>query len=201
MIESALGLKMDSNGFKYFEVLDDIPSDYKAIKVWSVLQFFTLAGKKTTINVENVIPITDLAYVIFSPHENRYYLRFSHGWTLDQLYFYRRTLEFSGEEESIESLRRYVSDSNLFLLLTETQVQDTTAMLKRLYKSQYMGEGKVSYRAWISLLKESLDLDDYRDYGKNLTGYRTICNQFEKKLRTIWEEIYKSNQNEKEKAI
>jgi hypothetical protein len=75
----------------------------------------------------------------------------------------------------------------------ETQVNETTQMLQRLYKSHYVGEGKVSYRRFIELMDVSLSLEDYREYGKSLMGFKTVCAQYERRLSAIWEEVYKQN--------
>lgn len=188
-----MNLLTDDNGFQYFCSIDDTKPEYFAVKVWSILQFYTLAGRKTVISQDNVIPILNLKYCVFSTHEKKYYIRDFHNWTLTQSYFYRRDIDFSGEDEAIESLKRYISDINVFLLLTEMQCQDTTTLLKRLWKSQFVGEGQVPYKSWIELLSLNLDLEDYRDFGRDLMGYKTICHRYEMRIRAIWDEAYKTN--------
>jgi len=188
-----MNLQVDDNGFKYFLTLEAVKPEYKVVPVWNVLQFFRLSGRKTVIAAANLEPIPDINYLIFAPQENKYYLRQSHNWSLNELYFYRKDLGFSGENETILNLHRFVSDSNLFLCFNETEVADTTAMLQRLFKSHFMGNGKVSYKAWIKLLVENLGLEDYKEYGKSLTGFKTVCSQLERRISAIWEEIYKQN--------
>jgi hypothetical protein len=188
-----MNLQVDDNDFKYFSGLSDIEPEYKSVPVWNVLQFFCLKGRRTVLSADNICPIQDLSYVIFSHQEQKYYLRQSHNWSLNELYFYRKDIDFSGENETILALHRYVSDNNLFLILLETEVAETTAMLQRLYKSHFVGEGKVSYKAWLKLLDESLKLEDYKGYGSSLPGFKTVCNQFNLRIGAIWEEIYKQN--------
>jgi hypothetical protein len=102
---------------------------------------------------------------------------------------YLRRLEAN---EWIDKLRRYVSDGNLYLLLTDKQVQDTTTMLERLYKSHFVGQGKVPYKIWLKLLQSYLDYEDYKEYGVNLVGFKTVSKTFEDKIRQLWEQCYKN---------
>ena len=172
--------------------LDGFKPEYFPIEARNILQFYRLDGRKTVICKDNIVPIENIAYTIYSPHEKKYHLRQYHNWTLNQAYFYRRDLDFSGEEEAIESLKRYILDENVWLLMTKEQVSETTAMLIRLWKYIFKDEGKLPYRAWIALLEQSLDLEDYREYGKSLIGYKTVCNQFERRIRDIWDQAYKT---------
>lgn len=187
-----MNLQTDDNDFNYFASLEDVKPEYTAIKCWSVLQFFTLDGRKTTMIKENIVPIEDLKYVIFSPQEKKYYLRQSREWSLNELYFYRKDLDFSGQSEAIEQLKRYITDDNVHLLFTSEQVSNTQTMLRKLWKSHFIGEGQIPYKNWITLLKLSLDYEDYRDYGKSLTGFLTVCKQYENKIKEVWEEAYKN---------
>ena len=188
-----MNLQVDQNDFKYFSGLSEVEPEYKSVPVWNVLQFYRLIGRKTVMCAANLEPIPDLNYLVFSPQENRYYLRQSQNWSLNELYFYRKDIDFSGENETILALHRYVSDNNLFLLFLGSQVEETTQMLQRLYKSHFVGEGKVSYKAWLKLLDESLKLEDYKGYGSSLPGFKTVCNQFNLRIGAIWEGIYKLN--------
>jgi hypothetical protein len=65
-------------------------------------------------------------------------------------------------------------------------------MLERLYKSHYVGKGKVPYKVWLKLLAVSLDYEDYQDYGVSLVGYKTVCKKYTDQLRTLWEQCYKN---------
>jgi len=185
-----MNLLVDNNGFEYFGTLEDVKPELNHIKVGNILQFYTLAGRKTVISKDNVIPIPNLKYCVYTESGKKYYLRDFHPWTLDEFYFYRRTIYFSGEEEAIESLKRYINDDNVHLLMNNGQVQEMSALLKRMWKSQFMGDGKLPYKSWIALLQTSLDYDDYKDFGKDLMGYKTVCNQYEKHIRAIWDEAY-----------
>jgi hypothetical protein len=168
----------------------DVKEDFTPIKVWSLLQFFTLAGRKTTLIKENLIPIPDLKYVVLTlVSDERYYVREFHGYTIDQLYFYRRTLDFSGEDMAIENLRRYVNDERVWLLYTPTMIESTSDMLKRVFKTNVNGEGALSYKMFIKILEAALKLDDYRDYGKNFSDFKTVCKIMEDHTNELWKQV------------
>ncbi|MFA5715667.1 MAG: hypothetical protein WC998_08000 [Candidatus Paceibacterota bacterium] len=167
--------------------LSDFSPEYQNIKCWNVLQFFTLNGRKSVIKKDNIIPIPFLRLALYSPQEKRYYYKEYQKYNIESMYL--RRLE---SNEDMDKLRRYISDGNLYLLLSDDQVKDTTAMLERLYKSHYIGVGKVPYKIWLRLLAAYLDYEDYKDYGVNLVGFRTVCKTFEDSIRTLWEQCYKN---------
>jgi hypothetical protein len=174
----------------WFNSLDDAKPEYASVKMWSILQLFQLEGRKSVIKKDNIIPIPDLYLVLHSPQEQKYYYKEYRGYDVETMYL--RRLESDENKPYIDSLRRYVSDGNLYLLLSDKQVQDTTTMLERLYKSHYVGAGKVPYKIWLKLLAAYLDYEDYKDYGVNLVGFKTVCHQFETQIRTLWEQCYKN---------
>lgn len=170
--------------------LADFKPEYVDVKCWSVLQFFQLEGRKSVIKKENIVPIDDLYLALYSPQEKKYYYKEYRGYDIDIMYL--RRLESDEWKPELDSLRRYISDGNLYLLLTESQIQETVIMLERLYKSHFVGLGKVPYKIWIQLLQLHLDYEDYRDYGANLTGYKTVCHTFEIKIKELWDKCYKN---------
>jgi hypothetical protein len=167
--------------------LNAFKPEYQNIKCWNVLQFFQLEGRKSVIKKDNIIPIPFLRLAVYSPQEQRYYYKEYQKYNIESMYL--RRLESSAD---MDKLRRYISDGNLYLLLSDDQVKDTTTMLERLYKSHYVGVGKVPYKIWLKLLAAYLDYEDYKDYGVNLVGFKTICHQFETQIRTLWEQCYKN---------
>lgn len=175
---------------QYTESLEGFRPELSAIKARSVIEFFTLRGKTTSMVSSNVIPISDLQYCIFSPLEKRYYLKTAKGYDLDTLFFYRPNLTFSGEDVSVEQLRSYVQDGNVWLLFNEEQIGDMTSLLERLWKSRYNEPGKLDYRTYVGLLKTSLEYEDYKDYGKSLVGFMTVKNQYERAIRELWDKGY-----------
>ena len=184
-------MQTDENGWNYYSNLDEAKKDgYAPVKVISLLQFFTLPGRRSVMSKENLEPIPDLKYCVYSPAEDKYYIRDYRNYDIDTLFFYRRSDTFSGEDTAVESLRRYIEDGNVWILFTKEQVSDTTAMLEKLWKSQLSGEGKLDYRIYLNLLDQSLRLEDYQGYAKNLTGYKTVCKQFTDRIAELWREAY-----------
>jgi len=177
---------------EWFDSLEDCKPEFTPIKVWNLLQFFTLAGKRTVLNKDNLIPIPELSYVIFSPQEERYYLRQYRNYSVDELYFYRRTLDFSGDDKAIENLRIYVMDGNVHLLLTEGQVADMKDMLERVRKANMQAMGELKYKTFIRILDINLHKEDYSTYYVNQTGYKTVMNQWDNELSVLWKSCLKN---------
>ena len=175
-----------------FNSKEELSPDYQPVKVWNLLQFFRLSGKKTVLAKDNLEPIPGLKYLLFSPAEKIYYLKEYRGYSVDELYFYRRTLTFSGEDIAIVNLRNYVLDGNIYLLFDENMVQDTKEMLARVSKSYFHSETELKYKTFINILSLSIDLEDYRTYSSNLTGFKTVCNQFEQKIAALWQSCLKN---------
>jgi hypothetical protein len=138
----------------------------------------------------NVEFIPELHYALYSPPEERYYYKEYRGYDLDTIFFYRPTLTFSGQDISAENLRRFVQDGNIYLLFTDKQIAETTAMLERVWKSHFVSSGKLNYRIFMEILKLSLEYEDYKNYGKELTGYLTMCKKYESSIREWWDKAY-----------
>jgi hypothetical protein len=181
----------DENGNSYYLSLDEIKDEgFTPIKVTSLLQFFTLRGKATNMVKENIIPIPELKYCVLAKHPegDRYYTRDFRGYSLNQLYWYRRDETFSGEDTAIENLRRYTDDKRVILMLKPETVADISEMLKRLWRAEFKEDGQLPYKVFIPLLEANLKLEDYRDIGKNLTGYKTILNQMQLQIQELWKQ-------------
>jgi len=70
--------------------LDDFKTEgYIPIKCWSVLQFYTLRGRTTTLIKENLIYSLYTYYCVYSPSDKRYYKRMGHKYSLDETFFYQ----------------------------------------------------------------------------------------------------------------
>lgn len=176
----------NDDNFSWFLTLDDVKPKYTPIKCWSVLQFYQLIGKRTILSKENLIPIPNLKFVLLSHAENKYYLREYHGWSVDELFFYEQTIDFSKDDIAVESLRRYVDDRRIWLILTSDQVADISNMLTRLYKANLSGEGKLNYRLYLQIFEESLKLEDYQAQHKNDIGFKTNCKIKQDRLNELW---------------
>jgi len=173
--------------------LEGFKPEYLPVKCFSLLCFFQLKGRTTSMVANNLEPIPNLSYTIFVPHENRYYLKEFRGYDLETLYHYRPTLTFSGEDEGVENLRRYVHDGRVWLLFTHDQVTQISVMLQRLWKSHFSNDGKVLYRIYLQLMEQSLLRENYIDTAKNLTGYRTGIKLFDEKIRELWDKAKNKN--------
>ena len=175
---------------EWYDSLEELKKEFTVIKCYSPLQFFMLKGKTTVMTKDNLVPIPDLKYVLFSPQEKRYYLKESREYSLNAFYFYRRDLDFSGDDEAVMNLRRYILDGNIWLLFTEEQVENTKKMLERINKAHFSAEyaqGRLDYRTqYVPLLKESIDLEDYKDWGRNLLGFKTVCRQYDMEVERLW---------------
>lgn len=184
----------DEHDQSYYLSLDEARLDgYAPVKCNSVLQFFELDGRKTVMTKDNIVPITDLKYMVLAkyPGGDRYFTRTYHNYDIDTLFFYRRTPTFSGEDVSVENLRRYVSDGRVTLLLDKDRVSQTSECLRRIYKSQFKTDGQLDYRVYLKLLDLSLRYEDYKDVSKDLTGFRTVCKQYEDAINGLWKSVMK----------
>jgi hypothetical protein len=187
-------LHTDEHDQAYYLSVDEAREDgYAPVKCNSALQYFELDGRKTVMVKENIVPITDLKYMVLAkyPGGDRYFTRTYHNYTLDELFWYRRSPTFSGQDDAIENLRKYVSDSRITLLLEKQQVANTSEMLRRVYKAQFKKDGQLDYRVYLKLLDLSLKREDYVDVAKELTGFRTALKQFDDAINELWKSVMK----------
>ena len=173
----------------WVDSLDALKPEFTIIPVWNTIQFFQLKGKHTVMIAENLEPIKDVRYSVKSGE--KFFVKTYRNYSLDELFFYRRDLTFSGADYAIESLRRYVDDRNVSLLLTKSQFDEINETLARIWKSHFVTPGRVQYKHFIALLNESIRLEDYKSYSQGLLGSKTVVSQFETRIRNIWDEIYK----------
>jgi hypothetical protein len=180
---------VDDNGFLYYNTLIEPKEDMLTpVKVFSLLQFFQLKLRKSILAKDNLIPLANLTYCVLAkyPGGDRYFLREYKGYSIDELYFYRQTETFSGQSTPIENLRKYVDDKRVTLLYTSEQVANTQEALRKLWKAQFKTEGQLDYKLYLQILETSLKLEDYKDVGKSLTGYKTITHQMELQIQELW---------------
>jgi len=181
----------DDNDITWYESLDDVKFEgYFPIRASNPLEFFTLRGKTSVLIRDNFIPIRYLYYLVNSPQEKRLYMRFYHVYSLDELFFYKKTLTFSGQDESVENLHKYIYDGNLWLLYTKAQVDSTRDVMERVWKANIKTDGDIDFKKFypisLQIMDASLKLEEYKDYGKALTGYKTCINQQEQKILELW---------------
>lgn len=171
----------DENDNKYYETLDEAKQDgLMPIKVSTVLMFFTLNGRKTKLSAGNLSPIENLKYCVHAKADNRYYIKEYRDYSVEDMFL------FKNDDISMQTLRRYVDDRTAYLLLTPEQVAGTVEMLKRLYKDRFKTEGQLSYKYYLAILDIALKLEDYLDYGRALTGFKTAVKIMEENMDKLW---------------
>jgi hypothetical protein len=185
-----MNLQQNDN-ISWGESLKDFEPEYFAIRVWNPIQCYILAGRKTVIILDNFIPIEDLKYCIFSPKENRYYFRTYPDIPLWLLMFYKTDSAWDSYDTFLIDFKKKIVDKNIYLLCNPQQIMDTKTMLTRLYKSHFVGEGQLSYITYVALAETCLRYEHFKDNGRNTSGYRTMCKQFELSIKELWDKNYK----------
>lgn len=173
----------------WVDSLDDFKPDYEYYKCTSFLMFFRLIGRKSTLIKDNLIPIPNLHYAIYSPLEKRYYYKTYRGYELDCLYYYRPSLTWGGEDEEVTGLRNKIRDGNIWMLLTLEQVKDMQCMLDRVSKAQLTSNPVLKYKDFLRILEISLQIEDYKIYYSNAHGFRTNIHVWEQELNMIWRQV------------
>jgi len=188
-----MNIHEDDNGFKWFDTLEDCKPEYYPIKVTTPLMFYTLKGRTSIITKANIEPLRYVHYVVYAKSENRYYYRFWKMATLDDFYGYQ------SDDQNVVDLRRYISDGNLYLLFTQSQINDNISMLQRAWKGYLTGDGQLDYKMFLRLVEAILRYEELRDTQKNITGYKTACSIQEKGITDLWLEASQKNRLKQEK--
>ena len=152
------------------------------------------SDNSTNLSASNLEPIRYLHYLVQSPTDNGFYFKMFRHYPLNDLYFNRRSLTYSGEDEALSSLRRYVFDEHVTLLFSRDQVDNINTMMARVYHGNVSWQGEFKrndfYKLFFRILDRQLQYDDYLDYGKNLTGFKTTCNLMKEQIQELWKEAY-----------
>jgi len=164
------------DGFCWYNDLSEAKPHYAPVKCYNILQFFSLRGRSTTISIGNIAPIHGISYCYFA--DGKYFMKHYRGWSYEDLY--------KSEDEALRILKARIDAKQVWLMFTLQNISDMTEALKRVYKSQFKEEGKLDYKLFIELMDVICKYEEYRDYGKNLTGFKTCCNIFDKKLNELW---------------
>ena len=185
-----MNLKSDDIS-QWGESLDDFKPEYSPVKVWSPIQFYTLQGKRTTIALDNFIPIDfDLVYALYSPQEEKYYFKFFNNIPLGTVLFYKTDNEWDSWDLDLNNLRQRIDAGLIYLLLTPEQVNDTRSKLRSLYRANLSDDGQLDYKTYIKIVALALQYENYKDTCKSLTGYRSVCNDFDEKLAELWKTAF-----------
>ena len=187
-------MKLQSDDIsQWCDNLDCFLPEYKTVGCWSPIQFYMLKGRKTVISLDNLEPIPDLHYALYSPQEQRYYLKKFNNVPLGSVLFMKTDEEWDSWDVELNNFRQRIEASLITLLFTQEQVDSTTDILKRLWKANLEGEGKLDYRTYIRIVSTALNLEDYKTYGRELTGFKTICNQLQTEINELWKSAYGKN--------
>jgi len=130
----------------------------------------------------NIEPLRYLHYVVYAASDKRYYFNLFRHCLLEDLFFYVH------DNEEMQHLRKFVEDGTVTLLMSKQQVMDTTALLTRLWSANLTGEGKLSYIIYLQIMEKTLLLEDYKGHGRELTGYKTVCNKMELEIADLWKQ-------------
>jgi hypothetical protein len=171
--------KHNNDGFLWYSNLSEAKPHYTSIPVKTFLQFFILKPRASTLTKENLIPFDDIAYCYKSPQEEKYYVKRSRNYLYEEFLFQ--------DSEEIRILRSRIDAGHVYLLLTLHNIADVSESLKRAYKGQFKQDGKLEYPLYLQLLESSIKFADYKDVGKSLVGYRTVCHSFEVALADMWQ--------------
>jgi hypothetical protein len=179
---------VDEYDYKFYNSEEDVKPEFSPVKCWSLLQFYQLSGRKEKIEKDSLEPIPGLNYLL---RADKLYLKEFRGYDIDTLVFYYDRK--GGVITEVENLRRYVADGRVTILFTPDQVEETKKMLQRVYKGNLSGEGTLDYRIFIKILYEKTRYDDFKTYGKSLTGTKTVCKMFEDRIAELWKLAYEKN--------
>jgi hypothetical protein len=171
-----------NKNFCWYDNLEDAKPHFTPVKVFSILQFFSLKPRASVLSIHNIIPLAGVKYAYKDPKEEKYFLKRYRDYTYEEM--------VHSVNEDVRVLRVRINASQVWLMLTLQNIADTTAMLKRVWDGHYSEKGKLEYRDFIALLKLSLQYEEYKDTQKSLTGYRTVCKQMEDQMKFIWDNAW-----------
>lgn len=184
-------MNLNSNDIsQWANTLTDFHPEYREIKVWSPVQFYELSGRKSTIAIDNYEPLRNLRYTVYVPAKDRYYFKTYPDIPLWLLMFYKTDKDWDSYDVIVNNLRLYIADKNIYLLLTPEQVTATTEKLKKLWSANLEGTGQLSYKTYVQIADLTLQYEDYKNLDKRITGYATVCRQFEDKIAGLWKSAY-----------
>jgi hypothetical protein len=170
---------------KWFESLDDVRVEgFYAIPVTTIASFFKLKGRTAIISITNLEPYTG-EYLLYSPSDKRYYIKTYREYEYNKLMDYL----YSGEDSFINSLSNYIANGHIYLLYNADMVSDMKGMLARVYKTHFKKEGTLPYKLYIQVLEVSIKLEEYVDYAKAHTGYRTVISLMQEEVDSLWNQV------------
>jgi len=172
----------------WYESLDETKADgLSPVKAITLYYLFRLKGRTSIITLDNIEPIFPVKYLLFSQAENRYYIKELREYQLREFL----DLVYNGSDPFINNFVNWIADGNVYLLYTKEMVEDMTAMLIRVHNAKLSVKGKLSYPLFLDILELTVKYEDYKDFAKDLTGYRTVCHTFDQGLEELWRKAIK----------
>jgi len=176
--------RRDEHGNLTFVSRIEIPDKYKAIKCTSTVEFYGLRGRSVKICKENLEPLFGMWYAIYAPP----IAGDTDSYKYADRYFPRQLRDTDNYEESIKELRRYVKDGNLWLLLSQSDMERITETLQRLYRAYHKTEGQLDYRKqYIPLMENSIALELYIQRQKSAPDYMTKIKVWEAHIKSLYQ--------------
>ena len=159
----------------WYNDLSEARPHYTPVKCHHILQFFSLRGRSATISIDNLTPIHGITYCYLV--DGKYFMKHYRGWNFKEL---------NNEDEALRVLKARIDAKAVWLMFTLQNIADMSEVLKRVYKTQFKADGKLDYHMFIELIDILTKYEQYREDGRNLVGFRTVCNQYDLKIGELW---------------
>ena len=156
----------------YVESLqDESLQGYTPFKIHHVMELYKIEGKKSLISTESVVFRENLKYCVYSPVEQRYYLRHT---------------KLPLERESVsERLSGHIKDKNTWVLFSGEDIEDMDSLLRRLHKFYYKEEGKMDYKVYIRLMITVLAKEKFINFNRSSLAYKSTVAQYDRLIKEI----------------
>ena len=150
---------------------DEDLSSYTKIQVRHWLEFFKLREGRSVFNWDNLQYRDDILWAVYSPVEDLYYLRSTRD-------------RWDGDSAS-KRLKTYYTDDNLYILLSEAQMEELKDSMARSYRHYTKEKGTFKYREFYALMRLHIERDDYLYWYRGEEGYKTKVRQFDNQIKQI----------------
>jgi hypothetical protein len=174
--------------FTWYDSPEDVKPELFPVKAVSLLSFFRLKGRTSIITIENIEPLAPINYLLFSPQENRYYLKEYRGYGLKEI----RDRLYDGSDPFINGLDGFIRNGDIYLLFDKDSVSEMTSQLQRTYNAHFTDKGKLTYSVFLELMELIVKYEEYKAEGREWTGYKTVLHSMETSINELWEKAYAS---------
>jgi hypothetical protein len=177
-----------NDDISWYDSLEDVKPEYFPIKAMSIFSFFRLKGRTSIISMENIEPLIPINYLLFSPKEDRYYLKAYRGYGLKEI----QDRLYDGTDHFINSLDSWIRNGDIYLLFDKQGVADMISMLERIWNAHFTNKGKLPYTSFIEIIEATIKYEEYKADGREWIGYKTVLNTMENNIKELWDISYKS---------